>query len=147
MSDDEIEASIKGQLVASPVPGTASIAVYSRQGVVVLTGVVPRGSNAGITAVNIARATSGVSRVETFFVSSRPSEANDLEIEGKVKAAFVADPNLLEQRVSVAVYGGNVVLIGVVADPSHLEEFVDDARSVDGVTSVRSYIQLVNSQQ
>jgi len=42
------------------------------------------------------------------------------------------------------VYGGNAVLIGVVTDPTHLEEFVNDARSVNGVTSVRSYIQLIN---
>ena len=145
LSDDEIETSIKAQLVASPVPGTALIKAYSRQGVVVLTGVVPFGSSAGIAAVNIARTTLGVSRVETFFVDTQPSVTNDLELEAKIKAVFVADPNLLAERVSVVVYGGNAVLVGVVADPAHLEEFVNDARSVNGITSVRSYIQLINS--
>ncbi len=143
LSDDEIEASIKAQLVASPVPGTVGIKAYSRQGVVVLTGVVPSRSSAGTTAVNIARTTAGVVRVETFFVDAQPSLPNDLELAAKIKAAFVADPNLLSERVSVVVYGGNAVLIGVVADPAHLDEFVNDARSVDGVTSVRSYIQLI----
>jgi len=38
------------------------------------------------------------------------------------------------------------VLIGVVTDPAHLDQFVDDARSVDGVVSVRSYVQVADTQ-
>jgi len=140
-SDTEIEARIKSALLASPVEGTSSISVYSRRGVVVLTGVVPRGSRAGHAAVDIARDTEGVQRVETFYVHERPSEAGDIELEGRIKAAFVADSNLRADQVSVAVYGGHAVLIGVVGGVSQARAFVDDAAAVPGVISVRSYIQ------
>ena len=92
--------------------------------------------------MNIARAAPGVVRVETFFVAAQPSSLSDFEIKEKIKAAFIADPNVVAGRVDIAVYAGHVVLIGVVADPQQIQRFVDDASSVDGVVSVRSYIQL-----
>jgi hyperosmotically inducible protein len=140
--DTEIEGEIQAALIASPVQGIGSLDVTSRQGVVLLAGVMPPGDPAGLTAVKIARSTSGVKRVETFFVAYRPSTASDLEIEGKIKAAFIADPNLEEAQVSSAVYAGHVVLVGVVATPEQAAEFVQDANGVQGVQSVRSYIQL-----
>ncbi len=108
------------------------------------TGVVPHGSEAGRAAVEIARHTAGVQRVETFFVSDRPSETDDLELEAKVKAAFVEDPNLVAGQVDIAVYAGHVVLIGVVDDAEHADRFIADARQVGGVRSVRSYIQVAS---
>ena len=143
-SDTEIEAKINAGLLDSPVPGTAPLNVWSRRGVVVLAGVVPPGSPAGRAAVAIARATTGVKRVETFFVDLEPSKTADLEIEGKVKGAFIADPNVVGDRVSVGVYAGNVVLVGVVSDYDQAQRFVDDARAVSGVVSVHSYIQTVD---
>jgi osmotically-inducible protein OsmY len=141
-SDTEIEAEIKASLLASSVPGTSGLSAYCRQGVVVLTGVVAPDSQAGRAAVALARDTAGVRRVETFFVASRPSTTGDLELAGQIKAAFFADPSLSARDVDVAVYAGHAVLIGVVESEQQVEEFVHDARSVDGVVSVRSYIQL-----
>jgi osmotically-inducible protein OsmY len=143
-SDTETEASVKASLLASPVPGTGSLTVWCRQGVIILGGVVPPGSPAGRAAVQIARSTSGVVRVETFFVSHQPSETSDLEIEAKIKAAFAADPAVMEERASVGVWDGHVVLVGVVKDPGRIDEYVTDAQSVSGVKSVRSYIQTVD---
>lgn len=141
-SDTEIEARISGDLLASPVPGTSALSVFCRRGVVVLTGVVPRGSDAGEAGVRIARATSGVRRVETFFVRSQPSSAEDFEIATKIKAAFVTDGEIIADDVDVRVYGGNVVLIGVVSSDAQVRRFTDDAFSVSGVVSVHSYIQV-----
>jgi len=140
--DTEIEGKIKAALLESPVSGTSGIDVTSRRGVVLLAGVVPPGSPAGSTAVQIALGTPGVRRVETFFVPDRPSRLSDMEIQAKVKAAFVADPNVIADQVDISVYSGHVVLIGVVDSWQQVDEFVDDARSVGGVASVRSYIQV-----
>jgi osmotically-inducible protein OsmY len=140
-SDAKIEAQIKANLLASPVAGTGSISVFCRRGVVVLAGVVPRGSDAGRTAVDIARATPGVWRVETFYVAEQPSRISDYEIEAKIKAAFIADPDVVAGRVDIGVYGGHVVLVGVVGGEQQAEQFVADTQSVEGVVSVRSYIQ------
>ncbi|MGH7786770.1 MAG: BON domain-containing protein [Candidatus Binatia bacterium] len=140
-SDTKIEAEIGAQLLASSVTGTERITVYCRQGVVVLAGVVPPGSAAGGAAVDIARGEPGVRRVETFFVLAEPSKARDVEIEAKVKAVLVADPNLVAGRVDVGVWAGHVILVGVVSDYTQAQRFSDDAGSASGVASVRSYIQ------
>ena len=140
-ADTEIEVKIKGSLGASPVRGTSGIDVFCRQGIVVLAGVVPMGSSAGQEAVRIARATPGVKRVETYFVPSRPSWTNDFEIKETIRATMVADPTLISSRVDIAVYAGHVVLVGVVASRETAEKFVKDARSVNGVVAVTSFIQ------
>lgn len=144
-SDAEIAAQIKAGLLQSPVQGTGSLNVFCTRGVVVLAGVVPPGSPAGYAAAKIARATAGVSRAETFFVTAQPSMVDDLEIKEEIKTAFVADPTVEESQVDVGVYGGHVVLVGVVGSVEAAEQFVEDARTVEGVVSVRSYIQLANA--
>ena len=142
-TDTEAELQIKAALLASPVNGTSGLDVYCRQAVVVLVGMVPSGSQAGRAAVDIARQTSGVKRVETYFVSRRPSWENDVAIKEQIRAALIADPALVSGRVDVAVYAGHVVLVGVVESRANVEKFISDARSVSGVVSVTSYIQTV----
>jgi len=141
-SDTEIEVQIKAALVASPVSGTSGLDVYCRQGVVALVGVVAQGSSAGSEAVRIARETSGVRRVETYFVGMRPSWTSDFEIKEQIRAIMVADPALVSGRVDIAVYAGHVVLVGVVPSREKIEKFIADARSVSGVVAVTSFIQL-----
>ena len=142
-TDTEAELQIKAALLASPVSGTSGLDVYCRQGVVVLVGLVSSGSQAGRAAVNIARQTTGVKRVETYFVSSRPSWESDVGIKEQIRAVLVADPVLVSSRVDIAVYAGHVVLVGVVESRASVEKFISDARSVSGVVSVTSYIQTV----
>jgi len=142
-TDTEVEVQIKAALLASPVSGTSGLDVYCRQGVVVLAGLVPSGSQAGRAAVDIARQTSGVKRVETFFVSRRPSWENDIETKEKIRALLIADPVLVSGRVDIGVYAGHVVLVGVATSQANVQRFISDARSVSGVRSVMSYIQTV----
>ena len=140
-TDTQAEVQIKAALVASPVRGTSGIDVYCRQGVVVLVGVVPPGSQAGQAAVQIARQTPGVRRVETYFVPSRPSWESDIAIKEQIRAVLIADPVLVSGRVDIAVYAGHVVLVGVVDSRANVQRFISDAGSVPGVVSVTSYIQ------
>jgi len=65
----------------------------------------------------------------------------DFEIKEKIKLVLVGDPRLIEGRVDVGVYAGHVVLVGVVSSRQKAEDFIEDARWVNGVVSVRSYIQ------
>jgi len=142
-TDTEVEVQIKAALLASPVSGTSGLDVYCREGIVVLAGLVPSGSQAGRAAVDIARQTSGVKRVETFFVSHRPSWESDLETKEQIRALLIADPALVSSRVDIAVYAGHVVLVGVATSRANVQKFISDARSVSGVRSVTSYIQTV----
>src|SRR5262245_18567125 len=50
-TDTQAEVQIKAAILASPVNGTSGIDVYCRQGVVVLVGVVPPGSQPSQAAV------------------------------------------------------------------------------------------------
>src|SRR5437867_12796477 len=61
-ADTQIALTIKKQLLESK--GTGSLDTFCRNGVVVLAGVVERGSAAGSEAVTIARRVDGVKRVE-----------------------------------------------------------------------------------
>jgi len=142
-TDTQAELQIKAALLASPVRGTSGIDVYCRQGVVALVGVVPPDSQAGQAAVSIARQTTGVKRVETYFVPSRPSWESDIAIKEELRATLIADPVLVSSRVDIAVYAGHVVLVGVVDSRANVQKFISDARSVSGVASVTSYIQTV----
>ena len=141
-SDTAIEAQIKAALLTSPVAGTAGIAVYCRQGEVILAGVLPRRSPAGFAAVQIARDTSGVRRVETFYVDAQPDMAGDLALKARIKTNLIADPRLISGQVDVGVYAGHVLLVGVVDTWQRVEDFREDVRSVEGVLSVRSFIQV-----
>lgn len=142
-TDTQAEVQIKAALLASPVKGTSGIDVYCRQGVVVLVGVVPQGSQAGQAAVAIARQTPGVTRVETYFVPSRPSWESDIGIKEQIRATLIADPALVSGRVDIAVFAGHVVLVGVVNSQASVQRFISDSQSVPGVVSVTSYIQTV----
>ena len=142
-TDTEAEVQIKAALLASPVNGTSGLDVYCRQGVVLVAGMVPSGSGAGRAAVDIARQAPSVKKVETYFVSHRPSWEDDVAIKERIRAVLIADPVLVSSRVDIAVYAGHVVLVGAVESRASVQKFISDARSVSGVVSVTSYIQTV----
>jgi hyperosmotically inducible protein len=139
-ADAEVEAEIRAALLDGPVDGTGSIDVFARRGVVVLAGVVPPDSPAGPAAVSIACAITGVERVETVFVAQ--ASGGDRELEEKIRAALVSDSDAKVSGIDIGVYGGHVVLVGVVDSETQVAALVGDARGVDGVLSVRSYLQL-----
>ena len=142
IADTKVAALVRAGLLASSMKGTGSLDVFCRQGVVVLAGVVPRSSSAGTEAVKIARETSGVKRVRTYFVSGQHSVMSDFGSEMKIKTALVANPSVVTGQVDIGVYAGRVVLVGVLGSRQKAEDFIEDARSVDGVVSARSYIQV-----
>jgi osmotically-inducible protein OsmY len=142
----QAEVQLKAALLASLVRGTSGIDVYCRQGVMVLAGLVPSGSSAGQEAVRRARETPGVKRVETFFVSTRPSWTSDLEIKEEIRAKLIPDPSLISGGVDGGVYAGHVMLVGVVSSAEKAQQCAAIAPSVSGVVSVTSFIQTAYGQ-
>jgi osmotically-inducible protein OsmY len=142
-TDTQAEVQLKAALLASPVNGTSGIDLWCRRGVMVLAGVVPPGSQAGKEAVRLARETPGVTRVETHFVSARPSWTSDFEIKEAIRAKLIGDPALTSGRVDIGVYAGHVVLVGVVTSSQSAQRFAADARAVTGVADVTSFIQVM----
>jgi hyperosmotically inducible protein len=67
---------------------------------------------------------------------------SDFALKTKIKTTLISDPRLTSGQVDVGVYGGHVVLVGVVDSWQRVEDFREDVRSVPGVLSVRSYVQV-----
>lgn len=141
-ADSRIALAIRKNLLTSDVEGTGSLDVFCRQGVVVLAGVVESGSRAGSEAVSVARGTEGVKGVETYFLAAQPSKVSDFTIKQKINAKLIGDGELKAGQVDMAVIAGHVVLVGVVDRQEKIDRIIAHARSTDGVTAVKSFIQV-----
>lgn len=141
--DARIMGTIKDDLANMRGVGSAlQIHVFSHLGRVVVAGIVEMGSTLGADAVAVARAVSGVRRVETVFVPARPSYPRDLTISLKLDAKIVTDLDLRRSQLEWTVLAGTVVLTGVVDDSDKAARAVQHAKSIDNVTAVRSFIQV-----
>ena len=143
--DTGIAGTIKARLLESDVKGTGWVEVYCRRGVVVLVGVVQRGSAVDREVVAVAHRVEGVKRVETYFVPSRPSWVRDYTIKLKISARMVMDWDLKESQVTTSVLAGHVVLVGVVDHADKVKKILDHARATGGVVVVKSFIQVAPS--
>jgi len=140
--DTGIAGTIKARLLESDVKGTGWVEVYCRRGVVILVGVVQRGSAVDREVVAVAHRVEGVKRVETYFVPSRPSWVRDYTIKLKISARMVMDWDLKESQVTTSVLAGHVVLVGVVDHADKVKKILDHARATGGVVVVKSFIQV-----
>lgn len=141
--DARIMGTIKDDLATKRGVGSAlQIHVFSHLGRVIVAGIVEKGSTLGADAVAVARAVPGVRRVETVFVPARPSYPRDLTISLKLDAKILADLDLRRTQLEWTVLAGTVVLTGVVDDSDKAARVVQHAKSIDNVTTVRSFIQV-----
>jgi osmotically-inducible protein OsmY len=141
--DQRIMGTIKDELANKRGVGSAlQVHVFSHLGRVVLAAIVEPGSTLGTDAVGVARGVPGVQRVETVFLPSRASYPRDLTISLKLEAKIVADLALRRTQLEWNVLNGTVVLTGVVDHSDKASRAAMHARSIDHVTSVRSFIQV-----
>jgi osmotically-inducible protein OsmY len=75
---------------------------------------------------------------ETPTSRSTGEVIDDAAIKTKVEPKLLADAGPKALQVGVDVYQGNVDLKGVVDSPELVARAVEDARSVEGVRSVRN---------
>jgi osmotically-inducible protein OsmY len=141
--DARIMGTIKDTLATKQGVGSAlQVHVFSHLGRVVVAGIVePRSPLAG-DAVTVARAVPGVRKVDTVFLPARPSYPRDLTISLKLDAKIVTDLSLRRSQLEWTVLAGTVVLTGVVDEPAKAARAAEHARSIDNVTTVRSFIQV-----
>ena len=142
-ADTQIAATTKKRLLESNVKGTGGLDVFCRNGVVVLAGVVERGSSAGSEAVTIARRVDGVKRVDTYFLPEQPSSMSDFTIKQKINARLIGDGDLKAGQVDMSVIAGHVVLVGVVNSQAKVDKIIGHARATEGVVTIKSFIQVV----
>ena len=139
VDDEVITTKIKKGFFDSVIPALG-LSVFCHQGLVVLAGVADR--QIGDKAVAVARAVEGVKRVETYFLPGQPAPLQDLQITVKIKAKIIGDGALRVSQVDMAVIAGHAVLTGVVDRPEKIEQIMRHARTVEGVVTVKSFLQL-----
>lgn len=142
LDDYGIAARIRRDLIRVDDRSLAALDVFCHEGLVVIAGVVPPGSDLGRRAVEIARATPGVREVDTYFVPSRASLLRDAAMGGEIVSLIIGDLALRAAQVDVAVVGGHAVVTGVVESPDKIDRILALARTAEGVVSVRSFVQV-----
>lgn len=70
---------------------------------------------------------------------------DDSAITAKVKAAIFNDPSLKLLEIQVVTFKGEVQLSGFVSSIEQTNRAVEDARTVNGVTSVKNDIRVKGS--
>ena len=142
VSDDRLKVALREALLASDAAAVVHVTPYVYMGHVYLVGFVD-GAAQRQKLTDAAQAVGGVRSVDTYL-PDRPTEsqtANDIEIEGKVKAALALDRERITQ-IDIDVLAGHVVLLGVVSGQSDIDSAVAAARGVDGVTGVTTFLLL-----
>ena len=143
-SDAQIEATIKGNLVQQDASQATKVNVYSFRGHVFLVGEVDKAYRA--FAQKNAAATPGVHHVTTHWFAPGASHlGDDTQIEAAIDSNLLFADKVGSTRVNVDVWGGHVVLLGILSSQDEIKRAVQEARKVKGVKSVTSYL-MTNKQ-
>lgn len=139
LSDAEIVTSVKSSLLGDDMSKGLSVHVYSFNAHVYLVGEADQAYRKH--TVQLAQKTDGVRQVTAhWFPIGTSDSGNDLATETKVAKALLFARNVRSTQVSVEVWGGNVVLLGVMGSKADIDRAIAATKSVDSVKSVTSYL-------
>lgn len=140
-SDAAIITSIKSSLLTEDVGSVTGVRVYCFNGVVYLIGQVEQPLRDA--AYRTAKETEGVREVVThWYKPGTANTMNDTVIATNIDGELLFAKDVSSTQVSVEVYGGNVVLLGLMASQSDIDRAVRVAKSVPHVKSVTSYLKV-----
>ncbi len=140
-ADTSIESKIKAGLVQENPSQALSVNVYSFSGHVFLVGDPdkPFRTFAEKTATSVA----GVKRVTThWFPVGTSDRVTDSRIETGIDTNLLFAKGVASTQINVDVWGGNVVLLGLVGKEADIERAQRAVRGVAGVKSVTSYLMV-----
>ena len=138
-SDTEIEGGIKYALLQNDPARAANTNVYCFRGHVFLVGEANPAWSA--FAENTARQQVGVRKVTTrWFPLGTSDSFNDSQIESAIDTNLLFASNVASTRVNVDVWGGHVVLLGIMENQGEIERAIRETRGNPGVKSVESYL-------
>lgn len=139
--DAGIKTSITSLLLKNSAAKANDVNVHCFNGHVFLIGEADPEFRA--TALSIAEKTEGAVHVTThWFATGTASTAMDASIEQEIAARKVFEDGISTRRVAVDVWGGHVVLTGIVGKQRHIDRAVAKIKEIDKVKSVTSYLVL-----
>lgn len=140
-ADKAIATELKSKLLDKDRKKGLAVKVYCFTGQVFLVGALDDEAFTSF-AVDLARKTKGVKKIETYWVlpSKDDSMAEDLKRAGKIRAALIADKSISSTQIETEVFGGTVVLLGMVNDPKSAAKAQAIAKAAQGVKTVKSLL-------
>jgi hyperosmotically inducible protein len=137
--DASIKTSITSQLLKIDASKANDVNVHCFNGHVFLIGEADEAFRE--KAVDEAEAAAGVVHVTThWFPTGTASTADDAAVENAIEAGKVFSDDIDSRRVAVDVWGGNVVLTGIVSRQAEIDRAMRTIRAIDGVKRVTSYL-------
>jgi hyperosmotically inducible protein len=142
-TDPGVTTAVKAKFALDDTVKAYKIDVDTKDGVVMLSGTVDT-AEARTRAVELARTTKGVSRVEDRLAVAPPPVATsgltepltDAAITATVKTALLADPLSAGLKIDVDTAGGVVTMSGTVATAVEKTRAEEVAKASPGVNSV-----------
>lgn len=147
-ADAAIVADINAKVAADKTTSGLKVSITSHDGVVTLTGHVNTDTEVD-KLIQIAESNPDVKDVETNQLKIKKSKhtMSDITITAKVKAMYVkeklfGDKDISVMGVSVETVNGVVFLTGAVENQMEADNAVKYAKSVEGVKSVDSKLEV-----
>lgn len=151
VSDTVITGKVKAKIAADPNVSVFKVGVTTRNGVVMLDGMVNSDTDAS-ALIEMAQSVDGVRDVDTsqFKVKNSSQPFTDTVITAKVKGIYIREKLLGKDvpavNVGVETNNGVVYLSGSVANQEQATNAINIAKSVDGVKQVESRIKINEDQ-
>lgn len=149
-ADAEITAAVQSKITNEAALSGTDITVSTANGVVSLSGSVESNAQAS-TAIELAQSTAGVTDVNITTlavkgVSDQPLA--DTLITAKIKGMFIqqklfGDVDISAMAINVETNNGVVTLSGKADNQTQVDNAITIAKSVTGVKSVKSTVQIV----
>lgn len=96
-------------------------------------------------AIKIAKSIEGVKKVTTYLLPKKRTDLcgldDSLVITGKVKVQLIGDKDIWSTNIDVKTVQCTVVLYGLVASKNEIKKAIEHARNVEGVRSVKSFLE------
>lgn len=137
--DAGIKTSITSQLLKNNAAKANDVNVHCFNGHVFLIGEADPDFRA--EALDVAEEAEGVVHVTThWFATGTASTANDAAIEREIDKSLMFTEDISTRRVAVDIWGGHVVLTGIMEKQEEIDRAVSKIKQIDQVKSVTSYL-------
>lgn len=144
-SDHEIKAKILKKFADDEHVGVLDFSVSSYEGHVYLIGEYETKIQKS-RAVQIATNQKGVTGMTTYLIVKNPKSlcglSKNLELTVKVKAKLIGDKDIWSTNIDVKTIQCISVLWGLVESKTEIDKAIAHARSVEGITKVKSFLKL-----
>ncbi|OPZ77163.1 MAG: outer membrane lipoprotein [Alphaproteobacteria bacterium ADurb.Bin438] len=137
-------AAVKSELVKKRISNLTKVKVYCYDGVVYLIG--EASSEAVIEAETTASMVEGVKEIKTqwFPIGTTTNSIEDFAIGANVRGRLLFAQKVASNKLSYEVYGGNVVLLGVLSKQEEIDRAIDAVKEIVNVKDVISFLVVGN---